>query len=40
VVGEVSLGKRVEEREQKVQDTVRRTHVDVEQIKPGAAARR
>jgi uncharacterized protein (TIGR02271 family) len=40
VVEEVSLGKRVEEHEQKVQDTVRRTHVDVEQIKPGSSARR
>ena len=32
VVGEVSIGKRVEEREQTVRDTVRRTEVEVEQI--------
>lgn len=32
VVGEVSLGKQVSEQEKKVQDTVRRTHVEVEQI--------
>ena len=32
VVGEVSLGKQASEHEQKVQDTVRRTHVDVEQV--------
>ena len=32
VVGEVSLNKQVTEREQKVQETVRRTHVDVEQV--------
>lgn len=32
VVGEVSLNKQVTEREQKVHETVRRTHVDVEQV--------
>lgn len=32
VVGEVALSKQVSEREQKVEDTVRRTHVDVEQV--------
>ena len=32
VVGEVALGKRVEEREEKVRDTVRRTQVEVEEI--------
>ena len=32
VVGEVSLSKQASEHEQKVQDTVRRTHVEVEQI--------
>ena len=32
VVGEVSLSKQASEHEQKVQDTVRRTHVDVEQV--------
>ena len=32
VVGEVSLTKQASEHEQKVQDTVRRTHVDVEQV--------
>ena len=40
VVEEVSLGKRAEEREQKVQDTVRRTHVDVEEIQPKSPVRR
>jgi stress response protein YsnF len=35
VVGEVALGKRVEEREEKVRDKVRRTEVEVEKIKPG-----
>lgn len=40
VVGEVTLGKRVEEREKKVQESVRRTHVEVEQIKPGSSTRR
>ena len=32
VVGEVSLTKQASEHEQKVQDTVRRTHVDVEEV--------
>ena len=32
VVGEVSLSKQASEHEQKVQDTVRRTHVDVDQV--------
>lgn len=32
VVGEVSLSKQASEREQKVQETVRRTQVDVEQV--------
>ena len=36
VVGEVALGKRVEEREEKVRDKVRRTEVEVEEIKPGS----
>ena len=36
VVGEVALGKRVEEREEKVRDTVRRTNVEVEEIKPSS----
>ena len=36
VVGEVSIGKRVEEREETVRDTVRRTEVDVEEIGVGA----
>lgn len=36
VTGEVALGKRVEEREQKVQDTVRRSEVEVEKIEPKA----
>jgi len=36
VVGEVSLGKRVSEREETVRDTVRRTEVEVEQIGTGA----
>ncbi len=35
VVGEVSLGKRVSEREETVRDTVRRTEVEVEQIGAG-----
>ena len=34
VVGEVSLGKRVAEREERVHDKVRRTNVEVEEIKP------
>ena len=36
VVGEVSIGKRVSEREETVRDTVRRTEVDVEEIGAGA----
>jgi uncharacterized protein (TIGR02271 family) len=36
VVGEVALGKRVEERNETVKDSVRRTEVEVEEIKPGA----
>ena len=36
VVGEVALGKRVEEREEKVRDKVRRTEVEVEEIKPSS----
>jgi uncharacterized protein (TIGR02271 family) len=40
VVGEVSLGKRVEEHEEKVKDTVRRSEVEVEEIKPGSSRRR
>ena len=36
VVGEVALGKRVAEREEKVRDTVRRTNVEVEEIKPSS----
>jgi stress response protein YsnF len=38
VVGEVALGKQVEEREKTVKDTVRRTEVEVEEI--GAKARK
>ena len=40
VVGEVSLGKRVEERKETVKDTVRRTEVEVEKLKPGSAKKR
>ena len=36
VVGEVSLGKQVSEREETVRDTVRRTEVEVEEIGAGA----
>ena len=36
VVGEVALGKRVEEREEKVRDKVRRSQVEVEEIKPSS----
>ena len=36
VVGEVALGKRVEEHEEKVKDTVRRSEVEVEKIKPSS----
>ena len=37
VVGEVAIGKQVEEREETVKDTVRRTEVEVEKV--GAKAR-
>ena len=40
VVGEVALGKRVEEHKEKVKDTVRRSEVEVETIKPGSAKKR
>jgi uncharacterized protein (TIGR02271 family) len=40
VVGEVSLGKRVEERKETVKDSVRRSEVEVEEIKPGGSSRR
>jgi len=40
VVGEVALGKRVEEHEETVKDTVRRSEVEVEKIKPGSAKKR
>ena len=40
VVGEVSLGKRVEEHKETVKDTVRRSEVEVEEIKPGGSSRR
>jgi uncharacterized protein (TIGR02271 family) len=40
VVGEVMLGKRVEEHEEKVKDTVHRSEVEVEKIKPGSAKKR
>ena len=40
VVGEVTVGKRVEEREETVGDTVRRTEVEVEEIKPGSPRKR
>ncbi len=40
VVGEVTLGKRVGEREQTVRDTVRRTEVEVEEIGPGSREKR
>jgi uncharacterized protein (TIGR02271 family) len=40
VVGEVSLGKRVEEHKETVKDSVRRTEVEVEEIKPGGSSRR
>jgi uncharacterized protein (TIGR02271 family) len=36
VVGEVSLGKRVEERKETVRDTVRRTEVEVEEVEPAS----
>ena len=40
VVGEVALGKRVEEHKEKVKDTVRRSEVEVEKIKAGSAKKR
>ena len=40
VVGEVSLGKRVEEHKETVKDSVRRTEVEVEEIKPGGSSKR
>ena len=40
VVGEVALGKRVEEHEETVKDTVRRSEVEVETIKPSSAKKR
>jgi len=40
VVGEVALGRRVEEHKEKVKDTVRRSQVEVEKIKPGSAKKR
>ena len=40
VVGEVALGRRVEEHKEKVKDTVRRSEVEVETIKPGSAKKR
>ena len=40
VVGEVALGKRVEEHEETVKDTVRRSEVEIEKIKPGSAKKR
>ena len=40
VVGEVALGKRVEEHKETVKDTVRRSEVEVEEIKPGSAKKR
>jgi len=40
VVGEVTVGKRVEERQETVKDTVRRTEVEVEEIKPGSPRNR
>ena len=40
VVGEVSLGKRVEERKETVRDSVRRSEVEVEEIKPGGSSKR
>ena len=36
VVGEVSIGKQVSEREETVRDTVRRTEVEVEKVEAGA----
>ena len=40
VVGEVALGKRVEEHKETVKDTVRRSEVEVEKIKAGSAKKR
>src|SRR5215212_5919257 len=40
VVGEVALGRRVEEHEETVKDTVRHSEVEVEKIKPGSAKKR
>ena len=40
VVGEVALGKRVEERKETVKDSVRRSEVEVEEIKPGGSSKR
>jgi stress response protein YsnF len=40
VVGEVALGKRVEEREETVRDTVRRTEVEVEEVEPASRGRK
>jgi uncharacterized protein (TIGR02271 family) len=40
VVGEVSLGKRVEEHKETVKDSVRRSEVEVEEIKPGDSSKR
>ena len=40
VVGEVALGKRVEEHKETVKDSVRRTEVEVEEIKPGGSSKR
>ncbi|WP_191062572.1 DUF2382 domain-containing protein, partial [Geminicoccus harenae] len=37
VTEEVTLNKRIEERQEKVQDTVRHTDVEVEKIRPGTA---
>ena len=39
-VGEVSLGKRVEERTETVRDKVRRTEVEVEEIEPASGKRK
>jgi stress response protein YsnF len=39
-VGEVSLGKRVEERTETVRDKVRRTEVEVEELEPASNKRK
>jgi stress response protein YsnF len=39
-VGEVSLGKRVEERTETVRDKVRRTEVEVEELEPASGKRK